>query len=486
MSKHYFTGILLSIVIVFVTKPTFSQTTNWDSLPWRDYADYKFQNLNKNLIPKGILYDRVFPFANADQYKGSLSFTDTTNTNHFIQACYEMYQASYNTTGKKKPEDLDSLLNTNYSANEHPLGILFYKFNTIDSLALQDHLLDTLSNGQFVDVSNPPRSPYLTNTSFISTALIAEGENFTIGTHKFYIDPDFFVTNEPVTIKRVEIDFGDGQGWQTMDFANGLQQRSPGFFITTIASAIPFYGRIIIVLLTLGLQELIYGDVFKIYPKAPKPPFLPTPCKAQSYWIVEANQAALNQVSASYNNPPIDYKGKKDSAFFFFAGYGSSCGNTVRRPIVIIDGFDPTNTRDMGTIWRDNINVLVTRNGNPLTPFGDYMLNEGYDFIILNFKNGNDLMERDAMTLVALIERLNQTYGSQYLQDITIKGPSSGGLVVQYALAYMEHNNIPHRVKTFVAFDTQFQGANVPIGLQYFFEYISSRGILFAINKTRT
>ena len=94
-------------------------------------------------------------------------------------------------------------------------------------------------------------------------------------------------------------------------------------------------------------------------------------------------------------------------------------------------------------------------------------------------------MERDALTLVALIERLNQTYGSQYLQDITVMGPSSGGLVVQYALAYMEHNNIPHRVKTFVAFDTQFQGANVPIGFQYFLEYLSSKGILFAINKTR-
>jgi hypothetical protein len=486
MKKQLQQGILLSLLfLLFYQTNLYSQNNSWDSLPWRDYADYKFQNLNKNLIPKGVLYDRVFPLANVHTYKGSLSFTDTTYTNHFIQSYYEIYQSSYNITGKKKPEDLDSLLNTNYSANEHPIGILFYKFNTIDSLALQDHLLDTLTNGQFVDVSNPSRSPYLTNTSFIGSPLIAEGEYFSTGTHKFYIDPDFFVTNEQVTIKRVEIDFGDGQGWQAMDFTGNLPQRSLGFFSLNILTPFTIFGRIRVILLNVALQELIYGGVFKIQTKAAKTPFIPTACKGQTYWIVDANQAALNQVSATYNNPPIDYKGKKDSAFFFYAVNGSSCGSTVRRPVIIIDGFDPLNKRDMGTIWKENINIRVTRNGDPNTLFGDYMLNEGYDFILLNFKNGNDLIERDALTLVALIERLNQTYGSQYLQDITVMGPSSGGLVVQYALAYMEHNNIAHRVKTFVAFDTQFQGANVPIGLQYFFEYLSSRGILFAINKTR-
>lgn len=155
-------GILLSLLfLLFYQTNLYSQNNSWDTLPWRDYADYKFQNLNKSLIPKGVLYDRVFPFANVHTYEGSLSFTDTTYTNHFIQSYYEMYQASYNTTGKKLPEDLDSLLNKNYTSNEHPIGLLFYKFNTIDSFALQDHLLDTLSNGQFVDVNNPSRSPII-------------------------------------------------------------------------------------------------------------------------------------------------------------------------------------------------------------------------------------------------------------------------------------------------------------------------------------
>lgn len=72
------------------------------------------------------------------------------------------------------------------------------------------------------------------------------------------------------------------------------------------------------------------------------------------------------------------------------------------------------------------------------------MLSQGIDFIVLDFKHGNDLLERNALTLVALIQRLNQTYASGYDQDITVIGPSMGSLIAQYALAYMEHNNIPH------------------------------------------
>jgi hypothetical protein len=49
--------------------------------------------------------------------------------------------------------------------------------------ALQDHLIDTLSNGQFVDVANRPRSPYFTTTSFLAALLIADGQVVEEGDH---------------------------------------------------------------------------------------------------------------------------------------------------------------------------------------------------------------------------------------------------------------------------------------------------------------
>lgn len=176
----------------------------------------------------------------------------------------------------------------------------------------------------------------------------------------------------------------------------------------------------------------------------------------------------------------------KDTAYFYFAGNGSSCSmNMLKRPIIFIDGFDPTNSRNVQKIYEDYINVIVTRNGDPETRFGDYLLSQGYDFVILDFKHGNDLLERNAMTLVSLIERLNQTYGSTMLQGITVIGPSMGSLVAQYALAYMEKNSITHNVKTYISFDGCHQGANVPIGLQYFVEHLTKKGVLKKIKPVR-
>ncbi len=114
------------------------------------------------------------------------------------------------------------------------------------------------------------------------------------------------------------------------------------------------------------------------------------------------------------------------------------------------------------------------------------MLSQGFDFIILDYKHGNDLMERNALTLVSLLERLYQEYGSTFEQDITLIGPSMGSEVAQYALAYMEHNNIPHHVKTYISFDGPQQGANVPIGLQNMVEYLTKRGLLSKLKSTKS
>jgi hypothetical protein len=81
---------------------------------------------------------------------------------------------------------------------------------------------------------------------------------------------------------------------------------------------------------------------------------------------------------------------------------------------------------------------------------------------------------------------LYQTYGSTFQQDITLIGPSMGSEVAQYALAYMEHNNIPSHVKTYISFDGPQQGANVPIGLQNMIEYLTKRGLLSKLSGVKT
>ncbi|MEO6869800.1 MAG: hypothetical protein ABI168_09155 [Ginsengibacter sp.] len=209
MKKHIYTSILIFFVASFMTA---NAQTYRDTMPFTIQADLKLQNLNKSYVNTGILYDRVFPIANIDERKGYPSTnTDTSHPDHFMQAYFEIYNSAYNKTGWDKPEDLDKYLDT-MQADAHPIGVLFYKFNTVETNALQDHLLDTLSNGQFVDVSGRPRSPYFNDTTFIASPVLSENEVIVEGENTFYMDPKFFLHNEYLQITQIRVDFGDSQG----------------------------------------------------------------------------------------------------------------------------------------------------------------------------------------------------------------------------------------------------------------------------------
>lgn len=486
---------LAILLLIFTASKSAQAQSIWENLPFRDYADFKFQNLNKSYINTGVLYDRVFPIAQLNNHIASANSTDTASPMHFAQAYFEMYQASYNTSGWLAPEQIDAQIESKGNNRQHPIGIFLYDYNMIDTTALDDNLLDTSQNGQFNDVSGRSRTPYFTYTSFMASPLKSENQVLEEGEHSFYIDEQFFLRNKYLNVQQIRIDFGDGEAEWVIDnpFSNNLMQNtqsgSVNSFLNSITKLIgkTLRGRILVIGIDLAGYLVQYSNPFVIFAESKKTYEPLSFCKGGGQkWVIDANAGALATVNTQYGNPAIDYKGVKDTAYFFFAGNGSSCNTGVlRKPIVFIDGFDPDNSRGVQKIYADFINKQVDRNGNPFVKFGDYMLQEGYDLVILDFKHGNDLLERNAMTLVALLQRLYQTYGSTFTQDITLIGPSMGSLIAQYALAYMEHNSLAHHVKTYISFDGCHQGANVPIGIQNYVEYITKRGILKGIKAVR-
>jgi hypothetical protein len=500
-----------AFICLFLALTQFYSSSNaqtaWDTLPWKSKADYKLQPLNKNYIPTGILYDRVFPYANVDEHIGDVNSTDTTTPGKFMQSYYEMYNASYNTNGWISPNNLNTLVDSPFY-NAHPIGIFYYKFNAIDTNALQDHLLDTLSNGQFIDVANPQRSPYFTKTGFLASPLIAEDQVFEKGNHIFYIDEQFFLHNEYLHISQIRVDFGNGQPEWVVDNPfdiNGSRITSNIISSISVLVGSSLSGRILVVGADFLGNAVLYGNPFQITVKDTKEYAPLTICKGLTKMVIEPDPNLLAPINSQYSNPQLDYTTTisqncggvlgalgfqckvtipvKDTAYIYFAGNGSNCGSQVRRPIVFLDGFDPTNDRDVKKIYENYINARVERNGNPNILFGDYMLNQGYDFIILDFKHGNDLLERNAMTVVKLLQDLYQAYGANFQQDITIIGPSMGSMIAQYALAYMEHNNMPHHVKTYISFDGPHQGANVPIGVTKFYRVPNAKRDFFQAYK---
>ena len=147
------------------------------------------------------------------------------------------------------------------------------------------------------------------------------------------------------------------------------------------------------------------------------------------------------------------------------------------KPIFFIDGFDPGDSRTISIMYS------ALNYGNPVQNLADILRDEGYDLIVLNFPTyisvsdgttvidgGADFIQRNAFILIELINTINAIkVGSE--QNVVI-GPSMGGLISRYALRYMEQNSMDHETRLYLSFDSPHLGANVPIGIQYLFNYM--------------
>lgn len=157
-----------------------------------------------------------------------------------------------------------------------------------------------------------------------------------------------------------------------------------------------------------------------------------------------------------------------------------SSDNILDKPIIVCDGFDPSDSRDIPAIY----SLLdFTYDNGTFSNLGDEMRTEGFDIVVLNFPvytrasdgvtidGGVDFIERNAMLLVELINIINaQKVG---IEENVIIGPSMGGLISRFALNYMENQNMPHDTRLWISFDSPQQGANVPIGFQSLFNRLA-------------
>jgi Secretion system C-terminal sorting domain/Putative serine esterase (DUF676) len=177
------------------------------------------------------------------------------------------------------------------------------------------------------------------------------------------------------------------------------------------------------------------------------------------------------------------------------------CERVLRKPIIFIDGFDAQNKRPYSDIYKyELLNIQ-----NPSQNLGEELRKLGYDLVILNFPmlgqkinkselldddvqipltvnngvvtpingrdGGTDYIERNAFALVKLIQDLNSQLPTGSTEKLSIIGPSMGGQIARYALAYMENQealgtpNMNHNTRLFISFDSPHDGANIPVSV---------------------
>lgn len=174
----------------------------------------------------------------------------------------------------------------------------------------------------------------------------------------------------------------------------------------------------------------------------------------------------------------IAYQGYDETQPYFGQGeyeiFLDTYNGVLNKPIIILDGFDPGDSRSIGDIYAG-----LSFGGQN---FADVLRSEGFDIVILNaplystggkdIDGGADYIQRNAMVLIALIEQLNADKVGE--EELVVLGPSMGGLIARYGLSYMEANSLDAETRLYISFDSPHRGANIPISLQYLINYFAN------------
>lgn len=416
----------VNLFLLFQCLVVFVKAEDTTYVQWYDLYS---KNLTKSEMQTSVLYDRIYGIAklNPQQNKVEEREEIPKDYKNWKQVYLEMYLAEYNNSSKWSFENLlQNVTDYQNSSNSIPIGIINYRFDYIDSNAVHD--------GRIVMINNMPTRNYLKSKSpFLQDSvciLSVMNDRIYSGINKISFDNKFYFTNTSQKIKSININFYN-------DLENIILK--PG------DSASIFFS-------TLGIKEYSYTISFA------------NGKTVQKNGVLEVVSSGTAPCYFQLHVPTLevfyDYDKNTRGAVYEYGVYMNNCflrsENELRKPILIVDGFDPSDSRKIGNIF-DKMNEAPNK-------FADSLMNAGHDIIICNFKEGAGFIERNAIAVKELIQFIN----NRTKDKIVVIGPSMGGLVVKYALAKMEKENINHNTSLYISFDSPHQGANIPIGDQNF------------------
>lgn len=415
-------------------------------------------------INTGILWDRIVPNIYLPAFTGNNEDTAAWGNITSFQPAMDLRRAALDSSVLPSRDSLSNhFVRLTYQHNATPLLVYNMRYNILKDNVLQDSLvsLDS-SSGNFVFEPSLSTNPFEEKSFFAlglrSKALAVQD------TLRFVVPSSFYFSNTAEATPTLEVNMKDGAGWRSISFDSPFEviyNSEGGVDIEIELKAT--YGTVI----KYAKLKKKLGQV-ESFPLPVNGPWLGdfvyngTPMK---YGFEAANGAWGNAYVRYRENPAAGEE------------------NVFRKPIIIVEGIDFRKTNQNGlpigtsltlgsagwpTIWNRN-------DPDDAYPFEHFpaFLNQlyeaGYDVILLDFADGADYMQSNAMLLVELINRVNQYKLGD--EGLVVLGASMGGQVARYALSYMETNNMDHCTRLFASFDSPWTGANIPLSVQFFVKY---------------
>jgi putative serine esterase DUF676 len=387
--------------------------------PVEDRLQAALGALDTRELKTGVLYDRVLPFSGIERFTGDAG-SAVASRSVWRQLYEELRRASADPSRRPAAEDLIERARRHDDAI--PLALVFDDYERIRPDALERGALAE-RGGRLVRGSG---QAYERRTAFAAAAL--REWTYRGADVRFVLARDDYFSNRSGEAPRLEADLGDGVGFRVMSFDRPLSARyaAPGVKAVRVRAT--------------GAD----GDV-----------------REASFAFTVRALAAPTPDDTMFVTGTIPYLGGVASgqAYVYLAAGHSGLVN----PVVAVEGFDIDNSMN----W-DELYALLDQQ-----QLIENLRAEGYDFVVLNFLDATDYIQRNAFVLVELLQRLRATLPPQ--KTVPLAGASMGGLVGRYALAYMEKNGIDHGVRTYISFDGPHLGANIPLGIQYWVKFFSSQ-----------
>jgi len=401
----------------------------------------------------------------------------------------------------------------------YSIGMFFFKVNAISQSAIDNGNFTIGPKNLIENISTP--SSFSTFEAFSAACLSHNliGDKIT-----FHIPQYLYFTNRSdLIIKSIEIDFDNGSGYQTVQFND---------FITVSYNSQSGYHNIKI---CITYADYKTGTVNKLYSHCsvfrtgsstvpsptdynPNSLLKSDPEKTDFYYYPEGtkteNKVAISKLIcydqcvpnllcaccnkktvcnyAVFNLNSTKYVGRKIEYQILFNPQNTS--SKLRRPFVILDGFDPNNRRDYYQTFieidddvlekdRDKRGLFQILNGDPSPWYANspdlnviqMLKNEGFDIIFVNFLDGTGNIAANAEFFKGFLKDVlnGPRYRDNKTEEIVLVGPSMGGIISRLAITTMEKNNEEHFVRSWFSFDSPQKGANIPLGLQYAVNFLS-------------
>jgi pimeloyl-ACP methyl ester carboxylesterase len=412
---------LVSTFLALTWTARADQRQEWSS-ELRHFLATRYGSVEASPISTGILYDLVLPMSGIGAFDGREA-SGTANTGQWRQMAHELKRA---TLGESSlPPDTTFREWGREAQREHvyPLAILFYHYRRIRPGLPQDSVFRSGPQG----IAGIREDAFEEAQAFAAASLHAwtyRGEEV-----RFRLDlPRLYFSNDPRAVKSIEADFGDGSGLRPVQSPAEIPVHYSEIGSKTIRLRV-----------TLSDGTELYANTLLDVRS------LRTPSPTDTLHL---------QASLSYNG---EYA--TGDAYVYLADGHSS----VTKPVIVSEGFDLDNT-----MYWDELYALLNQQEMLET-----MRAMGYDAVVLNYTNATMYLQSNAFLVETLIDSVNHLIDPS--RTTTVVGPSMGGLTTRYALTHMEANSDPHRVRTWISFDSPQNGANIPLSIQYWVDFFADQ-----------